>query len=223
MLKFAGASAPLGWLMADSKTIGNAASGATGLANNSALSIFTLLWNAMPNGVLPIQDSTGASTTRGSTAVADFNAGKRLPSPDLRGRIPVGADNMNGVAAGNIDPTINGVDGQTLGQSGGTLTVAITVPQMGQHTHSGNLPVNNIGTHAHGSTASDNGLGSGGFIGANQIPNGGGQLVATTDTFDENGNNTVHQHALATSAFGQGQAHANVMPTKTLNYIIRVL
>lgn len=68
-----------GWIREDGRTIGNAGSGATNRANADTQDLYVHLWNNFDNTELPIQSNTGADTTRGTTAIADFNAGKRLP------------------------------------------------------------------------------------------------------------------------------------------------
>lgn len=82
---FAMSAAPAGWLKCNGQTIGNAASGGTAWANAGASALFTILWDNFANAQLPIQDSTGAASTRGANAAADFAANKRMPLPDLRG------------------------------------------------------------------------------------------------------------------------------------------
>lgn len=54
--------------------------------------------------------------------------GTNFGVPDLRGRIPVGKDNMGGSAQNRITTAGSGIDGVTLGASGGaqTLTMART-------------------------------------------------------------------------------------------------
>lgn len=74
-------TAPTGTLAMNGQTIGSAASGAVARANADTQPLFELLWNASDNTLLPIQDATGAATTRGLTAAADFAANKRLPLP----------------------------------------------------------------------------------------------------------------------------------------------
>lgn len=77
-------AAPAGTLFCDGSTIGDAASGATALANASAQALFTSLWNDHSNAVLPIQTSAGGASTRGASAAADWAAHKRLPLPAFR-------------------------------------------------------------------------------------------------------------------------------------------
>lgn len=49
--------------------------------------------------------------------------------PDLRGRVPVGLDNMNGTDAGRLSVA------NTLGGSGGAQTHTLTISEMPSHSH----------------------------------------------------------------------------------------
>ena len=104
---FVGASAPAGFLLCTGNTIGSGASGGTARANDDTEALFTLLWNAWSNAVLPIQSSAGGGATRGASAAADFAANKRLPLPNLQQRFPIGK-----AASGT---------GSTLGGTGGAI------------------------------------------------------------------------------------------------------
>jgi hypothetical protein len=84
VMPFARTSAPSGWLPASGGTIGSAASGAFYDSQNYD-ELFAVLWASWSNTLLPIQTSTGAASTRGASASADFAANKRLPLPDMRG------------------------------------------------------------------------------------------------------------------------------------------
>lgn len=92
---------PTGWIKENGGTIGSLASGATNRANADTVNLFTLLWNQFNQATLPIQDSSGAVTTRGGSAAADFAAAKRMPLFDSRSRFLRGADDGLG-----YDPTI---------------------------------------------------------------------------------------------------------------------
>lgn len=120
-----GASAPSGWVLGSGKTIGSAASGGTERANQDTYALYTLLWTDYSNAVLPIQDSAGSGTTRGASADADFYANKRLPVPDYRGRGGIGDDDMGGTAANRVTTAGSGIDGATLGASGGSQTTVV--------------------------------------------------------------------------------------------------
>lgn len=97
---FARSTAPSGWVKANGGTIGSASSGATTRANADTSALFSLLWSEFDNTALPIQDSTGAASTRGASAAADFAANKRLPIHDVRGEFVRGLDDSRGVDPG---------------------------------------------------------------------------------------------------------------------------
>jgi hypothetical protein len=99
---------PSGWLRVNGQTIGNAASGATGRANADTRHLFRKYWNDYDNTALPIQDSTGAASTRGASADDDFDANKRLPIYDPQGLYPriIGSQSLNGRA--KAGPTVLG-------------------------------------------------------------------------------------------------------------------
>lgn len=127
-------SPPAGWIKENGGTIGNIASGATTRANADTQALFVLLWNQFDQTRLPIQDSSGAVTTRGASAAADFAAAKRMPLFDARTRFPRGADDGLGYDA-NIVVGLSQADDiktipdvwlwsgseSTLGFAGGTV------------------------------------------------------------------------------------------------------
>lgn len=113
--------------------------------------------------------------------------------PDLRGRVPVGKDNMGGSAASRMTTAGSGVDGLTLGASGGAQTHTLTTAQLASHSHS----------HSHTLTGIDGGGGAAGPL------NNSGSSVGTYTTNTD-----------ATTA-GSGQAHNNTQPSLITNYIIK--
>lgn len=110
---FWGSVAPAGYVLASGRTIGNAASGGTERANADTEALFTLLWNSTAQAELPIQTSAGGASTRGASAAVDFAANKRMPLPDLRGRVGVGKDDMGGTLAGRTTVTLTGTKAST--------------------------------------------------------------------------------------------------------------
>ncbi|GIK64831.1 MAG: hypothetical protein BroJett018_26250 [Chloroflexota bacterium] len=113
------------------------------------------------------------------TAFGVGNGSTTFNLPDLRGRFPLGKDDMNGTSANRV--TAAAAD--TLGGSGGVEVVALTVAQLPAHNHGGVIGL----------------AGSG----ASQFAGGGSQL------------------ATAASSQGNGDAHENLPPYQTFNYIIK--
>lgn len=56
-------------------------------------------------------------------------------TPDLRGRVPAGKDNMGGSAASRLTSTSVSPNGNTLGAVGGTETHTLTTAQLASHSH----------------------------------------------------------------------------------------
>ena len=128
--------------------------------------------------------------------------------PDLRGRIPVGVDNMGGVAASRMTTAGSGVNGTTLGATGGSETHTLTAAQMPSHTHT-----QNAHTHEVRDTS-------------NRIPSfGGGSIAAYAGNVmgGTSGGSTIS--AISSTATNQntggGAAHNNTQPSIVLNYIIK--
>ncbi len=147
-LAYSGTTAPTGWVLASGNTIGDGSSGGTERANADTSTLFSLLWSAYGNTELPIEDSSGVASTRGANAAADFAAHKRMPLPDLRGRVPVGKDNMGGTTASRITNAGAGIVGTTMGASGGAQTHTMTSAEMPSHTHTIDGGGNAIGSLA---------------------------------------------------------------------------
>lgn len=106
VLPFAGAAAPAGWLLCDGSAV----------SRTTFAHLFTVI-------------GTAYGTGDGSTT---FNL------PDLRGRVAAGKDNMGGTAAGrltNAGTGNSGINGTTLGATGGADRHTLTTAQMPAHTH----------------------------------------------------------------------------------------
>lgn len=95
---FADTAAPAGWVVLDGNTIGEASSGATARGHADTQALFVHIWNKFPDR--PLFESNGNPTSRGASALADFNAHKRLQLWDDRGEFWRGADLGRGVAPG---------------------------------------------------------------------------------------------------------------------------
>lgn len=77
-------------------------------------------------------------------------SGASFNLPDLRGRVIAGKDDMGGTSANRLTGLSGGVNGDTLGGTGGAETHTLTVDEMPAHTHSS--PTSN-GTANSSSTA----------------------------------------------------------------------
>jgi hypothetical protein len=114
-----GASTLNGYVLCDgATTLGDASSGAT-VAADYCQALFEHLWNRYAGLTV--------SSGRGSSSSADWAAHKKITVPDLRGRSRFGRDNM-GTAASRITNSgtgNTGVDGATLGTTGGSQSVLL--------------------------------------------------------------------------------------------------
>jgi microcystin-dependent protein len=111
-----------GWVRANGRTIGNSLSSATELADPSAQALFIYLWGVDPNLVV--------TSGRGSTGLADWNAGKQMTLPDGRSTVFAGMDDMGGTAAGRLTAAYFGANATVLGARGGTETTQLTQTQL---------------------------------------------------------------------------------------------
>ncbi len=183
---------PTGYLWANGQTIGSASSNATGRANVDTQALFNIYW-AYSNANLPIYTSTGALSTRGISAAADWAANKAVSIPNLMGRVVAGLDGMGGAAATNL-LTIGGsnISGTAAGAAGGAQNVSLTAAQNGTHTHGVGIPQ--------------------GTVAPSSPP-----TYTSGDDYTNNIFNTVN---VTSGPSGSGDAHLNVQPTVVLPIII---
>lgn len=181
ILPYSGVTPPTSWVLCNGGTIGNATSGGTLRANADTINLYTILWNGFANAQLAIQDSAGTATTRGASALLDFNANKRLPVPDLRGRALFGCDTMGTNAAGRIantgfggSSTVTNFDGTILGNAGGFDRHTQISAEVAAHTH--NYDNTQIVQGGAGGATIVSGNGGGGVTG--QVTGGGGNPMS---------------------------------------------
>lgn len=111
-----------GWIYCNDQTIGSSFSGASQVGNN-VLPLFLLLWT-LSSAFVPIFDSSGAPSTRGVSAIADFNADKRLQLTLTLGRVLGSAGSGSGLTP------------RVLGQTTGAENVTLVPGNLPPHLHS---------------------------------------------------------------------------------------
>ena len=124
--------------------------------------------------------------------------------PDLRGRVVAGQDDMGGSSANRLTGQTGGVDGDTLGGTGGDETHTLTEAQLATHSHTLISDVEAGGSYPTTSTDYIPKKADWGSSNNYQI----GQTT-TTPTLSRSADT------------GSDTAHNNVQPTIILNYIIK--
>ncbi|MBO0718177.1 MAG: hypothetical protein J2P55_12675 [Rhizobiales bacterium] len=124
-----------GFVSCIGKTIGNASSGASELADPSAQALFLFLWQKDPT-------LTVAPGGRGANAAADYAANKTITLPDGRNRLLMALGDMGNSDIGYLaNNTFTKGNGTTLGSLLGAAIRTLTAAQIPAISSSGN---NNI-------------------------------------------------------------------------------
>lgn len=89
-----------GWVRLNGRTIGAQGSGATEFADASAAALFTFLWTTFPDVIASVIGG------RGTSAAADFSAGKQITLPTMQGLTAAGLDDMGSSPAGRIQTIV---------------------------------------------------------------------------------------------------------------------
>lgn len=155
------------------------------------------------NSLVISQAATG-STNGGALVVAPHGVGDGTTTfnlPDLRGRVPIGVDNMNASAANRITTGVSGINGILPGASGGDQNLYA-------HTHTANVT---DGGHVHSVQGNNTTIGGGSFF---QYNSG----AANTGNFNTQSAATGITVANTNTGTGTSQ---NVQPGYMINYLIK--
>jgi microcystin-dependent protein len=166
----------------------------------------------------------GQAVSRTTYGAGDASTTFNLP--DLRGRVVAGQDDMGGSSANRLTDQSGGLNGDTLGASGGSETHTLTEGQLPSHTHAaGTLAADSGGSHTHvysGNAGSEDNNAEGGVtkpLRTNFASTPFSTASGTEDAIESGGAHT-HTVSGSTGAVGSGTAHNNVQPTFILNKII---
>jgi len=236
-------SAPSGYVWGAGKTIGNSSSNASELASLDTFFLFELLYLGTTNTELQMYDSGGSPQARTGTdsasALIDYDLNYAMSLPDMRGKVPAGADNMAGTTS-TILANASGLTSTTLLDAGGDATHILIEDEGPVHTHPDNLSVGSIGhsltlpDHTHGITTDhsngdlsttteppsieilrgQSGAVSGGSLGTGSVS---GLPISITGSISGGAiSGEVQDNVLG------GDAHNITQPTIITNYIIKL-
>lgn len=154
------------------------------------------------------------STTYGAADGSTFKA------PDVRGRALVGQDDMGGVtSADRLTSAESGIDGDTLGASGGSEAYALTEAELAVHDHTDTFSA--ATTHSGASTSFlTTSAGSGGDQNTDSASGYSVFSTAVITLAASNGFSTIISGAVQNA--GSGDTHLNVQPSIVSNCQIKI-
>ena len=201
---------PTGFVAANTLTIGNALSNATGRAGPDTLLLYSAIWLRFQNSFCPIFTSGGAPSTRGANPDADFNANKALQTPDMRGLGIIGADTMGGPNTTRFIGVPFSTGSSTLpGSICGENVHGLLTAELSIHAHANTL-TDLTHTHSYSVGSGNNGTGGGGFTAV------AGIVGSTT------GNNNSTPMSISNANAGSGTPHNTVQSSITVYWNLKL-
>jgi microcystin-dependent protein len=151
-----------------------------------------------------------------STTYGSGDGSTTFNLPDIRGRVVAGQDDMGGSSANRLTGLTNGVNGDTLGATGGLESFYLAETNLPAHTHgAGTLVTASSGAHTHQlsirNTSNDQSVDTGAQSAADNNN--------STETTSSDG---AHTHTISgsTGSTGSTTAMGHIQPTIILNKII---
>ncbi len=161
------------------------------------------------------------------TAYGAGNGTTTFNLPDLRGRVPVGLDNMGGSSANRITASqadvLGGNGGLEARTPSGSISLSGTVgdttlsqAQMPSHTHTPNVFSANWSA-----STSPNGWGSGTWSSGAGAVSGGNPASPSSSMIGNTGSGSSHSHSFSGSGSLTGSSMDVTQPWLALSYIIK--
>lgn len=157
----------------------------------------------LPYGQAISRTTYSALFTLFSTTYGTGDGSTTFNVPDLRGRVVAGKDDMGGTSANRLTDADDGLNGDTLGDTGGGETQTLATANLPAYTPSGTIGF------------------SGGEYGGNVA---GGGLVSSGVEFNVvRGSELIYGTFTGTAQGGTSTAFGVVQPTIILNKLLRVI
>lgn len=199
-----------GFVRANGRTIGSAASGASERANADCADLYAYLYDNFADGILPVSGGRGAS------AASDFALNKPIALFDIRAGSPFGLDDMGNTAASRLGSWPFSTGNATTGGSfGGENAHALSTGELATHLHGfGTIAAANESSHTHGGTtgvqSADHTHGVGTFVIGNESAHTH-TYSSTAGTFTLGGASGGTTSTGSGSTTGAGSAHTHGM------------
>jgi microcystin-dependent protein len=164
---------------------------------------------ALLNGQAISRTANPALLSRYGTAFGVGDGSTTFNLPDLRGRVIAGKDNMGGASANRLTfPVTGGLNGDTMGATGGDEIHLITTAELPAHGHP--VTINDPG-HIHGVGVRADFASTGSTGGMNEFGGSTQNTKTGTTGITASAGNT-----------GGGGGHNNIQPTIILNAQIKL-